>query len=219
VTKTSLNMPEQVSPAPRQHSRIRRGFYIAFLIFAAIMIYLFAFVGVTPFKVPTGSMIPTLLPGDFLFCAPQQEYQRGDLVVVDDPLRPGGYLVKRIVGLPGDTVAAENGYLALNESYASEPYLREPMNYEMPPRTVPEGEIFLLGDNRNESDDASRWLIDPESGDAIETEQAGVDVVGDKIWKRTLPIDSIVGKVVYLYLPFDRMGPVRSYPLTNLEGK
>jgi signal peptidase I len=198
---------------------VRRGFYIAFLIFAAIVIYLFAVVGITPFKVPTGSMIPTLLPGDFLFCIPQQEYQRGDLVVVDDPLRPGGYLLKRIVGLPGDTVAAENGYLALDESYASEPYLREPMNYEMPPRTVPEGEIFLLGDNRNESDDASRWLIDPESGDGIETEQAGVDVVGGKTWKRTLPIDSIVGKVVYLYLPFDRMGPVRSYPLTNLEGK
>ncbi len=206
-------------PVRKKHSPARLVFYIAFLIFAAIVIYAFAVVGVTPFKVPTGSMIPTLLPGDFLFCMPQDTYRRGDLIVLDDPLTPGGYLVKRIAGVGGDSVSAENGYLAINGKYASEPYLREPMMYEMPPRTVPEGEIFVLGDNRNESDDASRWLIDPETGNAVETQDAGTDVVDGKTWKRTVPLDTVVGKVVYIYLPFDRMGPVASYPLTNVDGE
>jgi signal peptidase I len=206
-------------PKRKRHSRARLTFYIAFLVFAAVVLYLFVVVGVVPFKVPTGSMLPTLRPGDFLFCVPQPEYHRGDLVVLHDPILSGAYLVKRIVGMPGDTVAAENGYLAINEKYASEPYLREPMNYVMPPRLVPDGEIFVLGDNRNESDDASRWLIDPETGQGFETPKTDEDEIDGKVWKRTVPIDSIVGKVVYIYLPFDRMGPIRSYPLTNVDGE
>lgn len=207
------------TPAKRRHPPARTAFYIAFLIFAAIVLYAFVVVGVAPFKVPSGSMIPTLLPGDFLFCVPQDTYTRGELVVLHDPLTPGGYLVKRIVGVAGDTVSAENGYLAIDGKYASEPYILEPMNYEMPPRTVPDGEIFVLGDNRNESDDASRWLINPASGEAIETQRPAVDTVDGKEWKRTVPVSSVIGQVVYIYLPFARMGSVRSYPLTNVDGE
>ena len=215
---TSDIQPEP-TPKRKKHSRGRLTFYIAFLVFAVVFLYFSIIVGVRPFKVPSGSMLPTLLPGDFLFCVPQPSYHRGDIVILLDPLQPGGYLVKRIVGMPGDTVSAENGYLTVNGTYASEPYIREPMNYVMPPRAVPDGEVFVLGDNRNESDDASRWLIDPETGQGIETGKTTEDVVDGKTWKRTVPIDSIIGKVVYLYLPFDRMGPVRSYPLTNLDGE
>lgn len=207
------------SPKPARLSRSRRVFYIIFIAFAFFFVYEFGYVGVRPFEVPSGSMIPTLLPGDFLFTVPQPQYHRGDIVVLKDPLTPGGYLVKRIVGIPGDTISAENGYLAIDGLYASEPYIREPMNYQMPPRKVPEGEVFVLGDNRNESDDASHWLIDPKTGRAIETDKPNVDTVDGERWKRTVPMDSIVGKVKYLYLPFSRMGPVHSYPLTNTAGE
>jgi len=219
VNLSAPDIPSERSPKKKRHSRARLTFYIAFLIFAAIALYFFVWVGVVPFKVPSGSMMPTLVPGDFLFCVPQPAYHRGDIVVLMDPIPPGGYLVKRITGMPGDTVSAENGYLAINGTYASEPYIREPMNYVMPPRQVPDGEVFVLGDNRNESDDASHWLIDPATGDGIETNDSTVDEVGGETWKRTVPIDTIVGKVVYIYLPFDRMGPVRSYPLTNVAGE
>ncbi len=216
-SENAANPPPE-APKRTRLSRGRRIFYIVFLVFAAVFIYEFGYVGVRPFEVPSGSMIPTLVPGDFLFAVPQPQYHRGDIVVLTDPLTPGGYLVKRIVGMPGDTISAENGYLAIDGLYASEPYIREPMNYQMPPRKVPDGEMFVLGDNRNESDDASHWLIDPETGHAIETDKPNVDTVNGKRWKRTVPMKSIVGKVHYIYLPFSRMGPLHSYPLTNTAG-
>jgi hypothetical protein len=62
------------------------------------------------------------------------------------------------------------------------------------PYTVRENEVFVLGDNRNFSEDSHEW------------EYKGISV------------DSIVGRVRYVYLPFSRMREVRSYPLTNLDG-
>lgn len=206
-------------PPARTLSPIRQAFYIAFLAFAMFVLYWFGFRGLVPFRVPSNSMLPTLRPGDYIFALPQEEYQRGDIVVIHDPLQPRGYLVKRITGLPHDHVEIDYGYLSVNGKYASEPYLPEPINYVLSEQHVQDGEVLVLGDNRNESDDASRWLINPETGQAIDAASSKDDEVNGKRWKRTVPLATIVGKVVYRYLPFDRMGAVDSFPLTNSEGE
>ena len=206
-------------PARRKLSPVRQAFYLAFIAFSAVLIYWLWYRGLVPFRVPSNSMLPTLQPGDYIFALPQPEYHRGDIVVLHDPLQHGGYLVKRIAGMPHDRLEIDYGYLSLNDKYASEPYLREPMNYALDDQTIADGEVLVLGDNRNESDDASRWLINPVTGEAIDATNAQSEIVDGKRWKRSVPIDTIVGKVVYRYLPFDRMGPVASYPLTNSAGE
>lgn len=215
-------MSEAVSAAPapkaRRLSPARKTFYIGFIGFAAVLVYWLLWKGLAPFRVPSDSMIPTLLAGDFIFALPQPDYKRGDIVVLHDPLQDG-FLVKRIVGVAGDTIDVNYGYLSINGKYASEPYIHEPMAYIMEPQQVAEGEVLVLGDNRNESDDASRWLINPETGEAIDASRIQSDVVDGKRWKRTVPAASIVGKVVFRYLPFDRFGPIDSFPLTNTEGE
>lgn len=209
--------PQPLAPPRRLHP-VRRAFYIVFIAFAALFVYALLFKGMMFFRVPSQSMEPTLAPGDFIVTVPEQEYHRGDIVVLKDPLHKDEYIVKRIAAVAGDQVEAGLGYLAINGKYASEPYLREPVSYVLDPITVPSGEILVLGDNRNESDDASRWLIDPETGKAIDATNAYTDYVNGKRWKRTVPETDIVGKVTYRYLPFARIGDIMSYPLTNSAG-
>jgi signal peptidase I len=184
-----------------------------------VPVYYFGIVGVAPFKVPSKSMEPTLLPGDFIFAVPKNVYDRGDIVVLRDPTAPGNFIVKRIVGMPGDTVSIDSGYVSINAKYASEPYISEPINYILDPVTVPDGDVFILGDNRNESEDSSRWLIDPDTGKALLADTPGSRGPDGRVYKRTVPLKSIIGKVAYLYLPFGRMGLVASYPLTNTDGE
>lgn len=214
-------MDVSAAPAPpkSRHSRARTAFYLAFLLFAAMFLFVYAVLGMRFFRVPSNSMEPILVPGDFIVALPHQTYRRGEIVVLEDPLMKGGYLVKRIVAIAGDEADINLGYLSLNGKYASEPYIVEPMGYVVEPITVPEGEVLVLGDNRNESDDASRWLINPDTGEAVDASNAHTDIVNGKRWKRTLPVDTIVGKVVCRYLPLRRVGPIPSYPLTNSAGE
>jgi signal peptidase I len=204
---------------PREMGRVRLALYGAFLLLAVVLIYWFGVRGLIPFKVPSHSMAPALLPGDFIFAVPEKAYHRGEIVVLRDPLIPGGYLVKRVVGVAGDSIEVDNGYLSINGKYASEPYLPEPIEYVLPRETIPEGEVLVLGDNRNYSDDASRWLIDPQTGQARKAEGLSSNVVGGRTWKRSIPTSAIEGKARYIYLPFSRMGPIRPYPLTNVDGE
>ena len=185
----------------RRLSRGRLVFYILILVCAPFIMYLGLVRDLRFFLVPSESMEPTLLRGDYLVTLNDQPYHRGDIIVLRDPTQAGAYLVKRIAGLPGDTVAVVQGALILNGKYASEPYIKEPIQYEMEPVTVPEGQVFVLGDNRNNSEDSSMWT----------RERFGID--------HTVSQDAIVGRVRYIYFPFSRMGPVAGYPLTNSEGQ
>ena len=176
-------------------SRGKLIFYIAFLIVAAILIVLSLTRGISFFLVPSSSMLPTLRQGDYILTLTDDRYLRGDIVVLKDPEGGGsGFLVKRIVAVGGDSVAVQSGALFLNGEFASEPYILEPMNADFEPLEVPQGEVFILGDNRNESRDSSIWE------------------------EPTVPVRSIVGRVRYIYLPRARMGRVYSYPLTNASG-
>ncbi len=117
-------------------------------------------------KVPSGSMETTIMTGDRVIGSRLsyhfEDPQRGDIAIFHFPDDPTGkiYYVKRIIGLPGDTIDIVDGKVYLNGSDTplDEPYIREPMQPEPPAHyEVPEDSYFMMGDNRNYSSDARRW--------------------------------------------------------------
>ena len=188
-------------------SRARYTFYIIVICCSIVICYLGFVRGMRFFAVPSDSMEPTLHRGDFLFTLNAGDYQRGDIVVMRDPVVKGGNLVKRLIGVEGDSVAIQAGALFINGKYASEPYIKEPMVYEVfPPVTVPPGRIFVLGDNRNDSEDSSYWANAREDAEIPEALRADP----------TVSVKDIIGRVRYIYLPWSRRGPVTAFPLSAM---
>ena len=112
------------------------------------------------FWIPSGSMVPTLEIGDRVlvnkFIYRFTEPERGDIVVFRSVDEPDEDLIKRVVGVPGDEIAVRRGRLILNGEPQKEPYT----NKNFPDRsfyartTVPEGHVFVMGDNRGNSADS-----------------------------------------------------------------
>ena len=106
------------------------------------------------------SMVPTLNDGDWLaITGITADLRHGDIVVVTQPWSRNIPIIKRVIGLPGDTIFIdfENGIVYRNGEMLSEPYIAEPTHkyYDVEfPLTVPEGKIFAMGDNRNDSLDS-----------------------------------------------------------------
>jgi signal peptidase I len=191
-----METPDSVSKTPSTGSRptlVKRvlgqdGGYAAILFAAVILIYLFGWREMRFFLVPSGSMEPTLLRSDHLITLKQPEYRRGDIVVIYEA-ESSEYVVKRIVGLSGDAITVREGALFIDGQYVSEPYISQPMEYVIDaPVTVPENEVFVLGDNRNNSDDSH-------------------------VNGKSQAVSTIIGRVRFIYYPYSRWGRVRSYPL------
>ena len=135
--------------------------------------------------VPTPSMVPTIQCGDRLFVEKVTHrfkgLQRGDVIVFVPPeqSRLEDDLIKRLIGLPGDTVEIRDGKVYVNNQALEEPYLAEPIQYEYSLVKVPEGKLFVLGDNRNRSYDSHEWGF--------------------------ADLDSVKGKALFTYWPFNRL--------------
>jgi signal peptidase I len=132
-------------------------------------------------KIPTESMLDTLLVGDYilvdryLYGAPgdaphswlgQREIRRGDVVVFKYPEDPDVDFVKRVIGLPGDTVQVVGGIVQINGKPLAEPYLaRDRLDQQSyyGPVTVPANQFFMMGDNRGNSRDSRFWGFLPRS--------------------------------------------------------
>lgn len=115
-------------------------------------------------RVPSPSMETTIMTGDRLIGSRLtykfEDPQRGDVVIFRFPDDESIYYVKRIIGMPGDTINIVDGKVYLNGSDIplEEDYIREPMRSEPPMHfEVPEDSYFMMGDNRNASSDARRW--------------------------------------------------------------
>ncbi|WP_235587124.1 signal peptidase I [Ferroacidibacillus organovorans] len=112
----------------------------------------------TQFRVDGQSMDYTLANGERLIVDKIPYYfgmpKRGDIIVFLAP--DGQYWVKRVIGLPGDTIQIKNGQLILNGKIVKEPFIAQPMDPSMPfgPVKVPPGRLFVMGDNRNISEDS-----------------------------------------------------------------
>ncbi|MBH75063.1 MAG: signal peptidase I [Dehalococcoidia bacterium] len=89
----------------------------------------------------------------FLFQAPK----RGEIIVFEYHLEPGRDFVKRVIGLPGETVAIEAGSILIDGDVLEEPYLENKGQHYMSPILVPEGSYFVVGDNRENSSDSRFW--------------------------------------------------------------
>src|SRR3990170_1294628 len=153
-----------------------REYFESIVVAVILALFVRTFV-VQAFKIPTGSMEPNLLVGDhllvnkFVFAPtasplerallPMREIRRGDVVVFKFPEEPERDFIKRVIGLPGDTLEVRNRQVSVNGTRLAEPYA----HYLFPvgddetesldvrarygPVTVPEGHFFMMGDNRD----------------------------------------------------------------------
>jgi len=144
----------------------KRRTFVRELVETAILtlaIFLVVKVAVQNFKVEGESMLPNLHNGeyilvnkvDYLVHAPQ----RGDIVVFRavPAGEPDKDFIKRIIGLPGETVAVRNNTVYIDGRPLNEAYQHYPEGYTFGPRKVPAGEYFVLGDHRDNSDDSHMW--------------------------------------------------------------
>lgn len=121
------------------------------------------------FWIPSGSMIPTLEPGDrvlvlkFWYSLPKLEPKRGQIVVFKYPVDPRRDFVKRVIGVPGDTVEIRNGTVFVNGAELFEPYVKNHDSYNMEQIIVPDDKYFCLGDNRPNSQDGRFWGFVPRN--------------------------------------------------------
>jgi len=131
------------------------------LLFAiAVTVLLTRFVFIVPI-VPSGSMIPTIQIDQRVLVDKMSVHfrplDRGEIVVFPCPDIPEDLYIKRVIGLPGDLVEIHDSQVFVNGNPLTEPYLAEMMHYSNESYSVPEGHIFVLGDNRNVSNDSRRW--------------------------------------------------------------
>ena len=179
-------------------SNQRRGGWRSLLVWVLLALLL-RWQVMEPRWIPSGSMLPTLQLQDRILVEklrPRFERQRhqalplNSVVVfhVPEQLVQAGYdpeaaLIKRVVGRPGDQLEVKEGQLIRNGRLVEEPWIAERIDYAMAPVEVPEGELWVMGDNRNASLDSHLWGPLPED-----------DVIGTAIWR---------------YWPLQRFGPIR----------
>ena len=158
---------------------------ILLTIAVAVAMFLRTFI-IEPRYVPTPSMVPTIRVNDRLYVEKLTprfgDLTRGMIVTFQAPEQTGrnDYLVKRLIGMGGDVISITGGQLYVNGSAVHEPYLNEPMRSDFPEVTVPEGRLFLMGDNRNHSQDSRSWGSIDES--------------------------CVRGQALFIYFPFSNLG-------------
>ena len=132
------------------------------LVFAAFLAFCLNRFVLVNAMVPTGSMEPTIMTGDrviafrhsYLFSDPN----RLDIIVFNSPTREGYLYIKRIIGLPGEEVLLENGNVYIDGVLLDDSgFVKEDFIGNFGPFVVEEGSFFVLGDNRNNSEDSRRW--------------------------------------------------------------
>lgn len=129
------------------------------------------------------SMEPTLHNGEFVIVNKLAykfgEPKHGDVIVFRYPRDPDQEYIKRIIGLPGDRIRIVNGEVYVNDEQIDEPYIAAAPRYQSEWR-VPEGSLFVLGDNRNNSSDSHNW--------------------------GPVPMEYVIGKALFVYWPPESWG-------------
>lgn len=148
----------------------------------AVVLYFLIDSVVARVRVENISMEPTLYPGEFLLVNKITyrlgDIRRGDIVVFHFPNDPREDYIKRVIGLPGDTITVQDKEVLVNNSKLTEPYISASPQYSGE-WIVPEDSIFVLGDNRNQSSDSHSWGFVPHA--------------------------NVVGKAEMIYWPFAKL--------------
>jgi signal peptidase I len=190
------HQPDSAKSAPEQAPAARGGGFnpvfwmrdLAFSVLIAVVLIVFIY---QPVKVEGTSMMPALTDQERIFINKFTyrfgigSIERGDMVVFWFPLDPSKSYIKRVIGLPGDTVEIDNGTVIVNRKPLVEPYVPEKYrdHQSRPPERIGPDQYFVLGDHRSSSNDSRAW--------------------------GTVPRKNIYGKAVFVYWPLDRMGRVR----------
>ena len=132
------------------------------LVLAGLLIVFFRTFIFQNFVVEGSSMFPTLMQGDRLIVSRLSyilgEPDRGDIIVFQYPYGPERDFVKRIIGLPGETVAIQNGQVFIDgKPLPPEEYVKNKSSDTKPPITLADDEYFVMGDNRTGSSDSRSW--------------------------------------------------------------
>jgi signal peptidase I len=135
--------------------RLIRGIISAVLIFC--FGYFFGVRGVRFYKVESESMSPSIEKNDRFVGIRCENPERGMIGVFEDPEDADGTVIKRIVAVSGDTIEIRNGGVYRNREKLNEPYVREKPVYRAGPVRIKSDEVYVLGDNRNNSADSSIW--------------------------------------------------------------
>lgn len=136
---------------------------IVFAILMAIRVF-----AAEPHKVSGSSMVPNFHDGDYIItnklATRLSEPKRGEVVILQDPLDINKVFIKRVIGLPGETLKISSGAVYINNQLLEEPYLPtglrtsgENFLKDDSEITVPDGNYFVMGDNRNNSSDSREW--------------------------------------------------------------
>jgi len=180
------------TPAPSNWKRFLLDVLETLLLSAALFLVINALSARV--RVDGTSMVPTLQNGEFVlvnrlayrFGVPQ----RGDIVVFHFPVEPSSQdLIKRVIGLPGDVITVDAGIVSINGQPLQEPYIAAPPLYTGE-WVVPSDELFVLGDNRNDSSDSHSWGM--------------------------LPYKELVGKAILIYWPFPEWKMIDHYDFSKV---
>lgn len=169
---------EEVKPVEEKTNWVR--FFLDVVETVVLAVVLFVGINAVSARVRVDgfSMRPTLEDGEFLLVNKLSYFfgdvKRGDIIVFHFPLNPKEELIKRVIGLPGDHIVVQNNQVFVNDQLLNEPYIAQaPLYYG--DWVVAEDHLFVLGDNRNNSNDSKDWGM--------------------------LPEENVVGKAVLIYWP------------------
>ena len=137
--------------------------YIKMIIFVVVVVFIVNNVLLINAKIPSESMEDTIMTGDRIFgnrlAYINKDPQRFDIVIFKYPDDETQLFIKRVIGLPGETVEIRDGkvYIDGSETPLDDSFTPEPPQGDWGPEVVPEGSYFMLGDNRNRSKDSRFW--------------------------------------------------------------
>jgi signal peptidase I len=171
-------VPEESEPS--QDSQSVKQFFVDLLETIILAVVLFFAINAVSARVRVDgfSMVPTLQDGEYVLvnrlAFRNKLPERGDIIVFVSPQVSDLDLIKRVIGLPGDIIRISGGEVQVNGQVLNEPYIAAAPIYNGE-WNVPEGNLFVLGDNRNDSSDSHAWGL--------------------------LPIDNVIGKAILIYWP------------------
>ena len=201
--------PDTGAPASGERAGSRRALGCAFEIVETLVLTLLIYLVIhnfvaQPFEVRQSSMVPTIVHGEYILIdkltVRWDDYQYGEVVVFEPPddsglAADGIPFIKRIIGLPGDTVTLENGRVFVtqpggNAVRIEEPYIERDAEGNAVPTTCPrpncsgtwhigDGEFFVMGDNRTSSQDSRAFG------------PIGEDLILGRAWLRYFPLDRV----------------------------
>ena len=188
--KPSLSEPEIIDRSSFWQTIKENGLTVAIAIIISFSIRVAI---AEPRYIPSESMFPTLEIGDRVIVEKVSyrfaDIHRGDIIVFQSPpqLQELGYeanqaFIKRAIAFGGETVAVNNGVVYINKRPLAENYIAQLPEYELLPVTIPEGRLFVMGDNRNNSNDSHIWGF--------------------------LPRNRVIGHAIFRFWPLSRIGKV-----------